>query len=183
MTAPEPATAEGPGRPAPYPVRVIRSAKRHKTVSARVVEGAIQVRIPAWMSEEQADRTVADIVARLEEKRRCGGVDLEARAQELARRFDLPAPASIRWSANQHHRWGSCTAATGHIRISSRLAEVPPWVLDHVIVHELAHLVVPDHSPAFYELLSRNPAAERATGYLMALDHRAGWDPAAAQAG
>lgn len=182
MTAQEPTAFADPGRPAPYPVRVIRSAKRHKTVSARVVEGAVQVRIPAWMTEEQADRTVADIVARLEEKRRCGGVDLEARAAELARRFDLPAPASIRWSANQHHRWGSCTSATGHIRISSRLTEVPPWVLDHVIVHELAHLVVPDHSPAFYELLSRNPLAERATGYLMALDHRAGWDPAAAQA-
>lgn len=182
MTGPEPTAHPGSPGPAPYPVRVIRSAKRHKTVSARVVKGAIQVRIPAWMSEEQEDRTVASIVARLEEKRRCGGVDLEARARELARRFDFPEPASIRWSTKQRHRWGSCTTATGHIRISSRLAEVPPWVLDHVIVHELAHLVVPDHSPAFHELLARNPLSERATGYLMAFDNLVDEDPAAAQA-
>ena len=50
-------------------------------------------------------------------------------------------------------------------------------MLDHVIVHELAHLVVPNHSPAFDALVQRNPLTERAIGYLMALNDRA--DPVA----
>jgi predicted metal-dependent hydrolase len=65
-------------------------------------------------------------------------------------------------------RWGSCTPATGDIRLSDRLARFPTWVLDYVIVHELAHLVVPDHSADFWKLVARYPKAERARGYLIA---------------
>ena len=161
-----------------YPVEVIRSDRRHKTVSAKIVEGVIRVRIPAWMSADDERRFVTDVVARIERKRQSDAVDLEARAVRLADRFDLPHPTSVRWVSNQNQRWGSCTIATGEIRISDRLVGVPPWVLDHVIVHELVHLVVPDHSPAFHELLARDPLAERATGYLMALNDGARHDGA-----
>jgi predicted metal-dependent hydrolase len=54
------------------------------------------------------------------------------------------------------------------IRISSRVAGFPAWVLDYLLVHELAHLVVGDHSPAFWEVVNRYPKAERARGYLIA---------------
>ena len=162
-----------PPQPLPYQVEVIRSAKRNKTVSARIVDGTIRVRIPAWMSSEDEHQYVADVVARIEEKRRCTHIDLEARAGYIAEHFNLPAPDSIRWSTSQRYRWGSCTIHSRDVRISSRLAEVPPWVLDHVIVHELAHLVVPDHSRAFQALVNRNPLAERATGYLMAFSELA----------
>jgi predicted metal-dependent hydrolase len=47
-------------------------------------------------------------------------------------------------------------------------------VLDYLLVHELAHLEVADHGPRFWELVDRYPLTERARGYLMALDHRAG---------
>ncbi|MDE0701022.1 MAG: M48 family metallopeptidase [Acidimicrobiaceae bacterium] len=160
-----------------YPVEVIRSDRRIKTVSARIVEGVIRVRIPSWMSSEEEDRFVTDIVERIEVQRRSNGIDLEGRARVLARKFDLPLPASIRWSKTQRQRWGSCSTHSGHIRISDRLVDVPPWVLDHVIVHELAHLVVPNHSAAFDALVQRNPLAERAIGYLMALNDRV--DPVA----
>ena len=160
-----------------YPVEVIRSDRRIKTVSARIVEGVIRVRIPSWMSSEEEDRFVTDIVERIEVQRRSNGIDLEGRARVLARKFDLPLPASIRWSKTQRQRWGSCSTHSGHIRISDRLVDVPPWVLDHVIVHELVHLVVPNHSAAFDALVQRNPRAERAIGYLMALNDRV--DPVA----
>ena len=153
----------------PYPVEVIRSARRQKTVSARVVDGRIRVRIPAWMSSEDERRFVADVVERIEQKRRSATVDLDVRARQLAEQFELPEPASIRWATNQQHRWGSCSVGSGDIRISTRLVDVPPWVLDHVIVHELVHLVVADHSDDFHRLLARYPLAERATGYLLAL--------------
>lgn len=164
-----------------YPVEVIRSDRRNKTVSARIVGGVIRVRIPSWMSVDDERRFVAEAVDKIERRRQSDAIDLEARASGLAERFDLPLPASVRWVSNQHQRWGSCTVATAEIRISDRLVAAPPWVLDHVIVHELVHLVVADHSPAFHELLARDPLAERAIGYLMAMSDgaaRAGLDDA-----
>ncbi len=154
-------------------VRVIRSPKRHKTVSARLNGGVLQVRIPAWLPREEADSLVHSVVARFSEKWRCSHVPLTARARELARRFDLPEPASISWSYRQRFRWGSCSPHSSDIRISSRLAQAPPWVLDHVIVHELAHLVVADHSREFENLVKRNPDAEKAEGYLLAMNDMA----------
>jgi predicted metal-dependent hydrolase len=68
------------------------------------------------------------------------------------------------------HIWGSCTFTTGAIRIAKRAASLPDWVLDYLVVHELAHLEQSDHGPAFHELENRYPLTERAKGYLMALD-------------
>ena len=65
-------------------------------------------------------------------------------------------------------RWGSCTPGTGTIRISTRIAKFPDWVVDYVLVHELAHLEVADHSEAFWKVVRRYPKAERAIGYLIA---------------
>ena len=155
-----------------YPVEVIRSERRVKTVSGRIVDGVIRVRIPSWMSSADESRFVADVVSRIELRRRSHAIDLESRARVLADRFDLPTPTSIRWSKSQRQRWGSCSTHSADIRISDRLVDVPPWVLDHVIVHELAHLVVADHSPAFDEIVNRNQLAERAKGYLMAVNDR-----------
>ena len=156
------------------PVRVIRSPRRKSTASARLRDGVLELRIPAFFNEEQEQAMVGRLLDRFEEKWRSSQVDLEPRARQLAARFGLPEPRSIRWSTRQRMRWGSCTTASGDIRISTRLADVPPWVLDHVIVHELAHLVVADHSAEFQALVNQNPLAERAEGYLMALSDGAG---------
>ena len=67
-------------------------------------------------------------------------------------------------------RWGSCTPATRTIRLSTRLAAFPDWVIDYVIVHELAHLVVHGHGPDFWDLVNRYPRTERARGYLIAME-------------
>ncbi len=45
---------------------------------------------------------------------------------------------------------------------------MPEWVLDWVLVHELAHLAVPDHGDRFKALVSRYELGERAEGYLIA---------------
>ena len=151
-----------------YEVRVVRSAKRRKTVNARVVDGVIEVRVPARMSKADEKRFVAELVERIERRELEKQVDVGQRSRELAQRFDLPVPASIRFVDNQHSRWGSCSIESREIRLSSRLANYPTWVLDYVIVHELAHLVVAEHSPAFHALVDRYPRAERARGYLHA---------------
>jgi predicted metal-dependent hydrolase len=157
-------------------VEVVRSSRRHRTVQARQIGEVLRVSIPATMTQSEEERWVAEMVDRAERRRRAGMVDLAARARDLARRHDLPRPASIRWVENQRCRWGSCTPADGTVRISSRLAGVPGWVLDYVIVHELAHLVVDAHDEAFWELVGRYTRAERARGYLMALGSSADLD-------
>jgi len=149
-------------------VEVVRSARRRKTVSARQVGGVLRVSIPAWMSRADEARYVEDFVRRFERRSSTARVDLDRRAAVLARRHGLPEPRSIRWVDNQRLRWGSCTPADGSVRISSRVAGYPPWVLDAILVHELAHLVEPGHGPAFQALVERYPLHERATGYLLA---------------
>jgi hypothetical protein len=156
-----------PTRPR-FPVRVIRSAKRRRTVHAQLVDGEILVRVPARMTKADEARFVAELVERIEKREQRGAIDLTTRTHELARRYGLPTPESIRFVDNQRSRWGSCTIESREIRISSRLADFPLWVLDYVIIHELAHLLVADHSAAFHALVDRYPKAERARGYLMA---------------
>jgi predicted metal-dependent hydrolase len=97
--------------------------------------------------------------------------DLQHRAQELNEQYfgGTLVWHSIIWVTNQESRWGSCTPATGIIRISHRLASVPGWVRDYVIMHELAHLLESNHGSAFWKHVNRYARAERARGYLMAL--------------
>lgn len=155
---------------------IIRSTRRKKTVQASVVDGVLRIRIPAHFDAKTEAHWVREMTARIERNRRTGSVDLSVRAGQLARRFGLPTPRSIEWSARQRTLWGSCTPAQGTVRISNRVAAFPPWVLDYVIVHELAHLEVSSHSRSFWELVDRYPRAERARGYLIAKADGAGED-------
>jgi predicted metal-dependent hydrolase len=152
----------------PLEVEVVRSAKRRKTVSASIVDGRVVVRMPTWMTKAQEEEYVASLVGRLERRRRSESVDLTERARILARRYRLPEPDSIRFVSNQTSRWGSCTPSTREIRISDRIAGFPEWVLDAVVVHELAHLVHLGHTSEFWELAHRYPLTERALGFLIA---------------
>lgn len=52
-------------------------------------------------------------------------------------------------------RWGSCTPRTARIRLSPELVRARPECLDYVLLHECCHLLVGDHSPAFYDLQAR----------------------------
>ena len=154
---------------APMDIEVVRSVRRRKTVQGRVVDGVLRVMIPAEASAAEEAAYVEDLRARFERRVAAGHVDLPARAAALGRRYDLPAAGSVRWVSNQRTRWASCSPAAGDIRVSDRIAGFPPWVLDAVLVHELAHLVHPGHGPAWRALVARYPMMERATGFLIAM--------------
>lgn len=158
------------------PVEIVRSKRRKRTAQAYERDGRLRVLIPAGLDAEREERIVRDLVARANRKRVSHTIDLEERAHRIARRYDLPVPQSVVWSDRQMKRWGSCTPATGRIRISRRLAAMPGWVLDSVLVHELAHLAVPNHGEDFKALIERYELTERAVGYLMAKDDdETGW--------
>lgn len=150
-------------------IDVIRSPRRKKTVQARLVDGRLRVSIPATMSGAEEAHWVEVMRERLLRKRTSGHIDLAARAERLARALDLPRPTAISWSDRQTTLWGSCTVADGRIRISTRVAQFPTWVLDYVIAHELAHLVDATHGPSFWDLVGRYELTERARGYLIAM--------------
>ncbi len=141
----------------------------------------LRITIPSWMSRSEEAHWVDTMTRRYRRARQTDRIDLRDRAATLARRYDLPRPTDVRWGGEMRSRWGSCTPGTGTIRLNDRLAAFPAWVLDYVLVHELAHLAVADHSPAFWEIVRRYPRAERAIGYLMAKsgDHPTATGPTA----
>ena len=163
-------------------IEVRRSQRRRRTVSAYRDGERVVVLIPAQFSRaeerEWVDRMLERLDAR-EQRARRTDTELTARAQRLAARYlpDHPAasrPTSVRWVRNQNGRWGSCTPADGSIRISHRVQEMPDWVIDYVLLHELAHLVIASHSSAFWALVARYPKSERARGYLEGVSAAAG---------
>jgi len=161
----------------PPQVEVRRSARRRRTVTAYRSQNTIIVLIPQRMSKADEQAAVASLVRRVLEQEARRAVPrsddgLAERARALAGSWltstsgAVPVAREIRWVTNQNQRWGSCTPSTGVIRLSHRLQAMPSWVVDYVLVHELAHLVEPTHSPAFWQLVNRYPESDRARGYL-----------------
>ncbi len=129
------------------------------------------VRLPVGLPAAEEERLIAGLVGKVTGASRVRGrgsdTALERRAARLADRYlDGIRPTSVSWSSRMRRRHGSCTPAEGTIRISRELATAPSYVLDHVLLHELVHLVVPGHGPDFHELLDRDPNAARAAGWL-----------------
>ena len=196
---PAASTAVPAARTAPHPapeVEVRRSARRRRTVTAFRENGRTVVLIPAAFSPAEERRWVDQMVAKLqtrEERRRRNlgsDDDLMARAHELstAHLGGRAVPASVRWVDNQNRRWGSCTPADRSIRLSSRLRGMPGFVVDYVLVHELAHLLEASHDERFWALVHAYPQAERALGFLEGVEfgtaaHRTAdgdeWEPGA----
>lgn len=152
-------------------VEVRRSRRRRRTVAAYREDGKVVVMIPARMTRAEEQEWVAAMLTRLERserRRRPSDATLMRRAKDLSARYlDGDArPLTVRWVDNQGSRWGSCTPTDRSIRLSRRLEGMPSWVIDYVLVHELAHLIEVGHTPRFWSLVDRYPKAERAKGFL-----------------
>lgn len=154
-------------------------------------DGTVRATIPRWGSKRQAVRfveTQAEWIAQqqvaaarrraarppapaaheLREARARAERILPARLLELANRFGVAVgKVSIR---NQRWRWGSCSRH-GHICLNWRLVDMPEWVRDYVLIHELMHLRRMDHSPAFWKHVAvACPDYQRARRWLR--EHR-----------
>jgi Protein of unknown function DUF45 len=169
--SPSPAEFESITPEAAPEIEVRVSSRRRKTSEARWEAGRIVVTLPAHLDGESRRKTTDWLVDRLMTRYRLqsnvGDGELLARANSLSDRYGLGVyPSSVRWVTNQKARWGSCSYHTKEIRISHRLRVVPQWVLDSVLVHELAHLTHPDHSPAFHRLAGAYPRHREAAAFL-----------------
>ena len=160
-----------------FEIRIIRSRRRKKTVSARLLNWyTMEVRAPTSIPEPELQRIIRGFVDKaLKAKTKSRDFASDDTLERRARRLNNALFGgelrwrSIRFVSNQTKRFGSCSSSKGTIRISDRIAHVPSFVLDYVIVHELAHLLEPNHSRAFWDLVYRYGKTERARGYLMAM--------------
>lgn len=145
-------------------------------MSAFREQGRLIIAIPARFTRAEEQHWVAEMTRRVtaaEERRRHSDSDLAQRADDLAGQY-LPSairPVSVTWVGNQNKRWGSCTPSERTIRISHRLQPMPGWVLDYVLLHELAHLLVPGHGSQFWQIVNAYPHTERARGFLDGVAH------------
>ncbi len=151
-------------------VEIQASSRRKKTGNAHWSGSRIIVQIPSRLRGRERQLFVDDLVERLIAQRPQNAASdgaLEERAAVLAELYnDGVLPHSVRWVNNQQARWASCSPASREIRVSSRLRQCPEWVIDAVLVHELAHLHVADHSPAFYEIADRHPRQAESAHFL-----------------
>lgn len=165
-------------------IEIVRSTRRRRSATAFTRDGRIVVQLPAGLPSSEEERLIGGLVGRVSGRARAAAcadeTELMARAHALADRYlDGVRPTAVRWSSRMQRRYGSCTADTGEIRISDRVARYPVYVQDYVLVHELAHLVVPDHSAAFRALVDRYPDAPRARGFLEGLEFAGALPPTA----
>jgi hypothetical protein len=152
-------------------VEIRTSTRRRKTSEAKWVGNRIVVTLPAHLSGATRQKTIDWLVDRLVSKHQLrfavGDDELLARARALSARYRMGVePNSVRWVTNQTARWGSCSHYSREIRLSHRLRAVPDWVLDSVLMHELAHLVHPNHSPAFHRVADSYPRHKEAGIFL-----------------
>ena len=114
----------------------------HKGRSRMVVFGGVRVRVQADAANLRpaVETALRHIAAR----------ELVPRLHALALEHALTVKrVTIR---NQRSRWGSCST-TGVIALNFRLAQMPPWVSDYVLLHELMHLRQQNHSRRYWRLV------------------------------
>lgn len=156
------------------PVRLIASARRKKTISAAMHEGMVELSVPLLMRDEDIVVQARSLIAKVKSRRQAAErfppeSELYARALHLARVWlgGEVHPSSVVWSERQSRTWGTCTPTTGRIRVSTMLHGMPQWVVDSVIIHELAHLKYADHGQEFQDFTRRYPRMAEADAYLL----------------
>lgn len=167
-------------------VEVTRDGRLKSAAHFRLENDMVHVRVPSHLSADQVERVLDDIVARVikqrQRARKQNDLDLDARAHDLNRRYFNGELRwhTVRWVSNMQRRLGSCSAGgttDGDIRISDQIRGWPPYVVDYILAHELAHRKFPDHSPAFWDYLARYPHTERARGFIEGVAYAQGHDP------
>ena len=155
-------------------VKIIRSRRRKRSVSARLVNDLLLVNAPLLISQGRLDEIIHGFKLKFERRKFKTELDKEKNLWDLAKElndkyFDNQLKIeSIEYATNQNSRFGCCNYRTAKIRISHKIGLMPKWVRKYVLLHEMAHLIQPNHGRAFWDIVYRYKLTERARGYLMA---------------
>jgi len=183
---------EPPAPLAPLEPDFVRHASARRYVVRVRDDGTVRVTIPRWGSKRDAKAFVETERAwinrqraRVAQERAVPRAELRPevvqalRARALGelppRLLQLAARHGLRVSRvsvrNQRWRWGSCSP-NGHICLNWRLVQMPAWVRDYVMIHELMHLKRLDHSKRFWKLVAAEcPEYRNARAWLRAAEY------------
>ena len=146
--------------------------KRIKNINARLRDATLSISAPLNIPQATLEQVIPDLARRLVRRVRARQINAEddalALAHKVAERFPTkPSVAQVQFVTNQEARWGSYSSASRTIRLNAALREMPRWVLEAVVAHELAHVTHHDHGPGFWKLLrSVYPDTDRADAFL-----------------
>lgn len=157
--------------------------KRVRNVNVRLVGNELRVSAPHRVPRNELEEIVTGLARRLIRRARAEIVNSDEAAlavlRRVAARFPRPPRVTgVRFVTNQRARWGSYSEQTGIVRLNASLCQLPRWVLEAVVAHELAHSFYPDHSRAFWRLLRQVcPNTDRAQAFLEGVSWIAGrWE-------
>lgn len=152
---------------------IIFERKKVKNCSIRIfADGSVRVTVPAHSTQAEAERFVQSKADWIVKKRNEMQRRIVLEPEEL--RFGYEDEEHFRWLTEQifrrftpygipfpeirfrrmKGRWGSCVKKKREITLNKMLKKVPEDCQEYVIAHELSHLVEPNHSKAFYEVLA-----------------------------
>jgi predicted metal-dependent hydrolase len=155
-------------------IKIIRSIKRKKTIQAKMVGDKLWIYLPSDLTSKEEEKWISKMIEKNElrkyrKKLNTNGM-LQKRANDLNKQyFNNMLEFDIKFVSNQTSKFGSCTPKNKSIRISDRIISMPRWVQDYIIIHELAHLIHPNHSKEFWKEVYQYKYVERAKGYLIAI--------------
>ena len=153
-------------------LEVTVTRKRVKNINARLHGSKMSVSAPHRVPVAELEETIVELARKLVRRSRADALNSDGGAETLARKIaarfpDPPEVTEVLFVTNQTSQWGSYSQQTGIIRLNAVLRQMPPWVLEAVVAHELAHTVHLDHSPEFWELArSVCPRTDRARAFL-----------------
>ena len=153
-------------------LEVTVTRKRVKNINVRLHGKTLSVSAPHRVSVRELDETIVELARKLVRRSRADALNSEGDAESLARKIadrfpNPPEVAEVLFVTNQTSQWGSYSPQTGIVRLNAALRQMPPWILEAVVAHELAHTVHLDHSDAFWRLASSVcPQTDRARAFL-----------------
>ena len=136
---------------------LVVTRKRVKNINARLHGSTLAISAPYRVSRKEVDDAAVELARRLLRRARADAINADGAGQEIARRVaarfaEPPTVADVQFVTTQRARWGSYSPQTGIVRLNAALKLMPPWVLESVVAHELAHSFHLDHSPEFWKL-------------------------------
>lgn len=121
------------------------------TSAGRLQNGTFKIQVSTLLSEDQTEKTISRLINKCIARMMYPWVH-----ERLSHLNELHFPQKkfkalkLKYASSL---WGSCSHE-GNITISTRLLFAPDAVIDYVFVHELAHLIVPNHSQKFWDVVA-----------------------------
>jgi len=153
-------------------LQLVLERKRVRHINARLRKETLFVSAPPDASQHLLDQVIPDLARRLVRRVHARKVNAEedalALVRKVAARFpNRPEVAHVEFVTTQMARWGSYSSRTRTIRLHAALRDMPRWVLEAVVAHELAHVTYMHHGPEFWRLVrSVDPDVDKADGFL-----------------